>query len=76
MSAFAEASVWEQPMAPDEFERLVARALQDLDGPEGQEMTAFMAWFKRRYPTPLERLRFTTRHYKQSIRRRGVLRPR
>lgn len=65
--------VWDEPLPLDEFERLLARALDDLDGPEGEEMASFMAWFKRRYPTPLERLRFSTRQYKQSSRLRGII---
>ena len=66
-------SPWEKPLPVDEFERLVARALDDLDGPEGEEMASFMAWFKRRYPTPLDRLRFSTRQYRQSMKLRGIV---
>lgn len=76
MNAESVDPIWEEPLAPDEFERLLARALGDLDGPEGAEMAAFMAWFRRRYPTPLDRLRFSTRQYRQSIKRRGIARNR
>lgn len=64
---------WEEPLPPEEFQRLVAQAVAELDGPEGEEMAAFMAWFKRRYPRPLERLRFSTLQYKQSMRIRGIV---
>lgn len=76
MSAESPDPIWDRPLPSDEFERLLARALADLDGPEGAEMAAFMAWFRRRYPTPLERLRFSTRQYRQSIKRRGIARNR
>ena len=76
MSDESADAVWEKPLPPDEFERLLARALAELDGPEGDEMAAFMAWFRRRYPTPLERLRFSTRQYRQSIKHRGIARKR
>jgi hypothetical protein len=66
-------SLWDEPLPPDEFERLVARALADLDGPEGEEMASFMARFKRRYPTPLARLRFSTRYYRQSMKLQGTV---
>jgi hypothetical protein len=66
-------NIWEEPLPPEEFERLVHRAIADLDGPEGEEMAAFMDWFKRRYPTALERLRYTTRKYREWSKTRGVL---
>jgi hypothetical protein len=36
---------------------LVRSAIDGRDGPEREEMLAHMAWFKRRYPTPLDRPR-------------------
>ena len=68
--------VWETPLPPEEFERLVARALADLDGADGEEMAAFMAWFKRRYPTPIERLRYCTAETRKWSKTRGIARPR
>jgi hypothetical protein len=65
--------IWEEPLPPAEFDRLVQKAIADLDGPEGDEMAAFMEWFTRRYPTPLERLRYTTRKYREWSRTRGIL---
>ena len=76
MSAEPLDPIWEKPLSSDEFERLLTRALADLEGPEGAEMAAFMAWFRRRYPTPLDRLRFSTRQYRQSIKHRGIARNR
>jgi len=64
---------WEAKLPTPEFERLLATALAELDGREGEEMLAFMAWFNRRYPTPLERLRFTTREWRRSNATRGIL---
>ncbi len=68
--------VWEEPLPPEELERLVRRARADLDGPEGEEMLAHMRWFMRRYPTPLDRLRHSTRKFKERSRTRGIARPR
>lgn len=65
---------WERPLPPDEFDRLLRKALDELDGPEGDEMRAHMEWFKRRYPTALDRLRYSTRMYKQWMRTRGAAR--
>ena len=65
---------WEARLPGPEFERLLATAIAELDGREGEEMTAFMAWFNRSYPTPLERLRFTTREWRRSNATRGILR--
>lgn len=64
-------NIWEEPLPREEFERLVQMAIEELDGPEGEEMLAFMAWFKRRYPTPLDRLRYSTRKYKQWMKARA-----
>lgn len=74
MSDEGPRDVWAEPLPADEFERLLRRALTDLDGEEGEEMRAFMAWFVRRYPTPLERLRYTTRKYKEWSSTRGIAR--
>lgn len=76
MSAEPPRDVWEEPLPPEEFERLVRRALADLDGPEGEEMLAHMRWFMRRYPTLLDRLRYSTRKFKEWSKTRGIARPR
>ncbi len=68
-----ERDVWDEPLPSEEFERLVRLAIAELDGPEGETMKSFMAWFKRRYPTPLERLRFSTHQYRKWMRSRGIL---
>lgn len=69
------ANVWEEKLATAEFDRLVRAAIAELDGPEGDEMRSLMAWFVRRYPTPLDRLRYSTRKHKEWSRTRGRLRP-
>jgi hypothetical protein len=60
------------PLSREEFEERLAQALAELDGPEGDELRALIAWFKRRYPTPLDRLRYATRKHRELARTRGV----
>ncbi len=56
----------EQPMQPDEFDRLVTQVL--ADDHEIQERTALIEWFLRRYPTARDRLAYARRKYKQLVR--------
>ena len=64
-------------LEPEEFDRRLAQALAELDGEEGERIDELLAWFGRRYPTPLERLRYARRAYEQAVKLRGaVLRPR
>lgn len=58
----------------DEFERRLALAFAELDGPEGAAMSDFIAWFMRRYPTPTERIRYAMRRYEGAKKMRGALR--
>jgi hypothetical protein len=74
MSSDHPRDVWEETLPAEEFERLVRQALADLDGSEGEEMRAHMRWFLRRYPTPLDRLRYSTRKYKEWSKTRGIAR--
>lgn len=73
MTERADLDVWETPLPADEFDELVRAAIDGLDGAEGEEMLAHMAWFKRRYPTPLDRLRYSTRKYREWTKTRGLL---
>ncbi|MBX3197150.1 MAG: hypothetical protein KF894_03250 [Labilithrix sp.] len=64
-------------ISADEFERRLALALAELDTAELDEIRAHIRWFRRRYPTPLERLRYARRKYAEWSRTRGILsRPR
>ena len=56
-----------------EFERRLSLAIAELDGPEGESLGELIAWFKRRYPTPLDRLRYARRAYEAAVRMRGAL---
>lgn len=42
-----------------------------IDDAERAEILELMKWFRRRYPTPLERLQYVTRAYKRWTRMRG-----
>jgi hypothetical protein len=55
----AELEAWEERrLSPEEFAARVAAPWTDR---EREDFAALVAWFHRRYPTPLERLR-ATRH--------------
>ena len=55
----------ERELTPEEFDRLVERALADTH--EIQERAALVEWFMRRYPTPRERLAYARRKYRQLV---------
>lgn len=57
----------------DEFKRRLELARAELDGPELSEIHSLIDWFTRRYPTPLERLRYARRKYDEWSRTRGIL---
>lgn len=59
-------------ITPEEFERRLALALAELDGPMGEELRAQIEWFQRRYPTPLARLRYARRKHDEWIKTRGI----
>lgn len=63
-------SPYDDVLPPDEFERRLAEALESARGPEGAEMAELIAWFKRRYPRPIDRLRYATRKYAEAERLR------
>jgi hypothetical protein len=58
--------IYEKPMAPEEFERQLALALADRE--EMEAIQDQIRWFKRRYPTAGERLRWARRTYDQWMR--------
>jgi hypothetical protein len=54
----AELEAWEdRRLAPEEFAARVAAPRTDR---QREDFEALVAWFNRRYPTPLERLRATS----------------
>jgi hypothetical protein len=55
--------VWLSPLAEEEFRRRVDQALVELDGEEGENVTALIRWFLRRYPTAKERFAYARRKY-------------
>jgi hypothetical protein len=55
----------ERELTPEEFDRLVQRALADTH--EIQQRAALVEWFMRRYPTPRERLAYARRKYRQLV---------
>lgn len=64
--------VYEVPLPPEEFERRLRDAMAELAGPEGEALREQLEWFARRYPTPLERLRYSRRKYAEAERMRGA----
>lgn len=59
---------YETPLPPEEFEARLRLALADMSGPHGREIAEYIAWFMRRYPTPLERLTYARRKYNEAMR--------
>ncbi len=57
---------WETPLPPDEFARREEDGRARLFGPEGDEMRATLAWFVRRYPTPLARIAYIRRKTREA----------
>jgi hypothetical protein len=51
-------------MSEEEFAQRKAEGVARLSGPEGDEMRALMAWFMRRYPTAIDRLRYVRKQMK------------
>jgi hypothetical protein len=70
----SERAAHEYPeISPVEFEERLRLALAELDTPELEELRGQIRWFRRRYPTPLDRLRYARRKYDEWTRTRGVL---
>jgi hypothetical protein len=63
----AAARIYETPLPREEFDARLAEALGALDGAEGVEIREQLAWFMRRYPTPLERLAYCRRKYREAM---------
>jgi len=72
----APVSPYDDVLPAEEFERRLALALSSARGAEGAEMGELCAWFLRRYPRPLDRLRYARRKYEEAegLRRRGLSR--
>lgn len=67
-------AVYEKPLSAEEFERRLAAARAELAGPEGDELRAYVVWFMKRYPHPLDRLRYARRKYREAEAMRGLAR--
>jgi len=66
LSARTPVSPYDDVLAADEFERRLTQALESARGTEGEEMGELIAWFLRRYPRPLDRLRYARRKYEEA----------
>jgi hypothetical protein len=64
---------WETPLPPEEFARREAAGEAALAGPEGEEMRAAIAWFVRRYPTPIARIAYIRRKTREAALLQGRL---
>lgn len=63
----AAARVYETPLPRAEFDALLQVAIEALDGDEGVEIRGYLAWFAKRYPTPLARLAYCRRKYQEAM---------
>ena len=50
--------LWDALLDKEEFARREAESVASVAGPAGEDMYALYTWFVRRYPTPLERLKY------------------
>jgi len=57
-----------QPLPAEEFERRVRASLEELEGPELENLQQLIGWFRRRYPTAKERLAYARRAYTRWVR--------
>jgi hypothetical protein len=75
LSREAEA-LWLEPLPSEEFERRLAEARRELEGEERENIDSLLAWFRRRYPTPKERLAYARRRYEAWVRAASYARSR
>ena len=69
----APVSPYDDVLPPEEFERRLAAALESFRGPEGAQIEELIEWFLRRYPEPLDRLRYARRKYEEVKRMRNAV---
>lgn len=67
----SELDYWEKPLPADEF---FARANAPLSEDVLRENLEAHAWFMKRYPSPFDRMRYSIRRYRQSMRFQADLR--
>jgi hypothetical protein len=67
-------SFYDTPLSREEFDARLKDALAEMDGPGGAEISDYIEWFLRRYPTPLARLKYARRKYAEAMRTRGLAR--
>jgi hypothetical protein len=60
-----------EPLPVEEFERRVRASLEELEGPELENLQELLGWFQRRYPTAKERLAYARRAYARWVRAVG-----
>jgi hypothetical protein len=58
MSNEEDRCLWDIPLTAQEFAQRSEDVAERMSGPEGDEMLELHRWFMRRYPTPLDRLRY------------------
>lgn len=68
-------ALYEMPLPPAELESRLRDAMAEMNGPEGARIREYVAWFVRRYPTPLERLAYARRKYREAMRTQALARP-
>ena len=66
--------VWDAKLSPEEFDRRERELRLPERAAEHAEMDAMIAWFCRRYPTPLDRLRYVRRQMESITRTQAGIR--
>ena len=54
-------------LAPEDARNRLAMAMRELDGEEFENLSSLIDWFRRRYPTPLDRLRYLRRKNAEAL---------
>jgi hypothetical protein len=58
-------------LSPEEARIRLAKAMRELDEGELENLAELIDWFRRRYPTPLDRFRYLRRKTAEIVRRSG-----
>ena len=68
-------ALYEKRLPPGEFEARFQRAVEYMKGDQGNEIREMISWFLRRYPDPLDRLRYIRRKVVEAGALRGIAAP-
>ena len=65
MSGRSPIASYDEPMDPAEFSRRVAEIREHVASASGEDTMELVRWFLRRYPSVIDRCRYSTRKYRE-----------